>query len=287
MSGNRKKLIAFNYFGGKFTYVDEIVSYFPSHQHFVDVFCGSMAVTLNKPYSQVDTANDIHQEVINFFRILRNKPVELLTLLKLTPVSRDEFNSCFDTSEAIDELERARRFYVRMQQCFFNLGLGSGNKGWHFVTKGSEALHGETVSKWHNAIRKMGPIIDKLTHIQIDNKDFRILMPQVDGPDTLLYQDPPYPEESRASKNDYQFEFTNNDHIDLADLNKKALSKVMISSYDCALMNELYPPHLWKKIKLKQKMNNIRASKVQECIWVNYEPPVQLSLFQNKELACI
>lgn len=41
MSGNSSKMIALNYFGGKFTIVDKLIEYFPSHIHFVDCFCGT------------------------------------------------------------------------------------------------------------------------------------------------------------------------------------------------------------------------------------------------------
>lgn len=279
MSGNKKKLIAFNYFGGKFTYVDEITQYFPTHNHFVDVFGGSMAVTLNKPYSQVDTYNDLNGDIVNFFRVLRNRSHELIEQLLLTPIARDEFDCCFEP--AADELERARRFYVLVRQSFFGLAVQRVNKGWHFVSKSSEAFHGETVSKWHNAIEKLWPVIDRLTHIQIENKCFRTLIPDVDHPTTLLYQDPPYPLESRASTNDYKHDFTNNDHIDLAELNNRAQSKIMVSGYECGLMKELYANDKWQMIRLKQRMNNIRTGKVQECIWINFPPPSQLTLFHQ------
>ena len=44
MSGNRNKLIAFNYFGGKFTWLEYLYTNFPrDFTHLVDLFAGSMA----------------------------------------------------------------------------------------------------------------------------------------------------------------------------------------------------------------------------------------------------
>ena len=79
MSGNSNKLIAINYFGGKFTLADKLQMFFPTHTHFIDVFMGSMAVTLNKYPSKIETVNDINGEIINFFKVLRDNPYELYT----------------------------------------------------------------------------------------------------------------------------------------------------------------------------------------------------------------
>lgn len=281
MSGNSKKLIAFNYFGGKFTWVDQIYPYFPEHVHFVDVFCGSLAVTLNKPFSQIDTANDINSEVVNFFRVLRDQPEELIFLLKLTPVSREEYNNCWQGSSDIEitDLEKARRFFVRVRQSFYGLGIQRKNKGWHLAKTVNRCKKAETVSKWYNGIDKLYAIMDRLLNIQFEHQCYSELIPKIDFPGAFFFLDPPYPEESRSSKNDYKYDFKDSDHEDLANLSHSIDGKAMICSYDCDIMNDLY--HDWIKITFPVKLNNIRSKKVQECIWMNYDPPaVQTSLFE-------
>lgn len=43
MSGNQNKLIAFNYFGGKFTWLEHLYAAFPTgFTYLVDLFAGSM-----------------------------------------------------------------------------------------------------------------------------------------------------------------------------------------------------------------------------------------------------
>ena len=281
-----KKLIAFNYFGGKFTWVDSILPLFPVHTHFVDVFCGSMAITLNKPLSAIDTANDINLEVVNFFRVLREQPDDLLGLLRLTPISRHEYNQSWQPHLGVEgpgfplplsDLERARRYYVRVRQSFYGLGAQRKNKGWHLTKTVSYSAGGDTVSKWRNALDKLYPVIDRLTSIQLECQDFRALIPAMDFPGAFFYCDPPYPAECRTSSNDYQYEFTDQDHAELSQLLHSIQGKAMISSYDCALMRKLYPT--WRKVIFPSKKNNIRSSVVQECVWMNYPPERgQLSL---------
>jgi DNA adenine methylase len=232
-----------------------------------------MAVILNKRPSQIDTANDKNGNVVNFFRVLRDRPDELISKLLLTPIAREEYNNCWVGSQPeywkdIDDVERARRFFVRTRQSFCGLGSQRKNKGWHLVKTISRSHAPETVSKWHNAIDKLGPIIDRLQDIQIDNQDFRQLIPKLDFKGAFFYQDPPYTEESRASKNDYDFDFKNNDHYELAEINQTLEGKVMISGYDCKMYRDLY--RHWNMVELPVKCNNLRSTPVKECIWMNY-----------------
>lgn len=44
----------------------------PAH-HYCEPFAGSAAVLLNRPPSPVETYNDLDGEVVNFFRVLREK----------------------------------------------------------------------------------------------------------------------------------------------------------------------------------------------------------------------
>ena len=268
MGENSKKLLAFNYFGGKFFWLKELYAHFPDHKHFIDLFCGSMSVTLNKPQSDIDTANDINSNIYNFFKVLRDQKKELIEKLICTPISREEYNNCWENTD--DDLENARRFYTRARQSFFGLGQQRKNKGWHLVRKNSRSNLSETISKWRGGIIQLDQISDKLSSIQLENKDFRKLIPILDYEDAFFYCDPPYPKECRGSYNDYMFEFTDHDHKDLAKILHNIKGKAMISSYECKLYDRLYKD--WTMIRLSKKANAIRSKIVQECIWINYGP---------------
>lgn len=270
MSHNSSKIIAFNYFGGKYTWCDQIYPYVHDHVHWIDVFGGSLAMTLNKPFSKIDTVNDINSQVINFFRVLRNRPEELVDALLLTPVSREEFNNSWDISDTTCELELARRFYVRVRQSFYGLGIQRQNKGWHAVKTISRAQFGETVNKWLNSIPKLFQVAEKLIHLQIENKHYKELMLDMDFPKAFFYLDPPYHPECRKSKNDYMHDFTHEDHVDLAKTANNVQGYVMLSTYDTPAIRKLYDG--WEWVKFESKSNNIRSGKVEECIVMNYKP---------------
>lgn len=283
MSGNSSKIIAFNYFGGKFTYTDDIYPYFPTDfSHMCELFAGSAAISLNykseKPL--VKTLNEINGDVTNFFLVLRDKQQELIEKLLLTPVSEQEYINCWE--ETTDEVEKARRFYVRVRQSFFGLGSQRKNKGWHMAKTKANASGGETVSRWNNAIPKLMDIAEQLaSNFQILNSCYKDAIPRVDSDSTFLYADPPYPAISRTSSNDYKHEFTDDQHIDLSERLHNIKGMAMISSYENDLYKELYKD--WTFIKLTPKLNGIRSKVQQECIWFNY--PIKSTVKFKNELS--
>lgn len=280
MSGNISKKIAFNYFGGKFSWLDYLYDYFPhSFIHLVDVFGGSFSVTLNYEKKVVKTANEINSEITNFFEVLRDHKQYLLNLLELTPCSKEEYDRCWESTHY--KIEAARRFYVRIRQSFFGLGAARKNKGWHMAKTQCNANGGETVSKWNNALPKLHYVAKELRkNLQITNYDFMDCIDKIDFDGAFFYLDPPYPYETRASKNDYAFEFTTEQHIALAKKVHSIKGLAMVSSYNSELYDKLYKD--WNKIEFPTKKNNIRSSDVQEVIWFNY--PIEQTEKYQKEL---
>ncbi len=85
------KLIAFGWYGGKFSHLNWLLPLLPTCHHYCEPFAGSAAVLLNRDPSPVETYNDIDGEVTNFFRVLRDNKEELVEKIGLTPFSREEF----------------------------------------------------------------------------------------------------------------------------------------------------------------------------------------------------
>src|SRR5579871_6388223 len=102
------------YFGSKSALAPWIVSLLPAHQHYVEPFGGSLAVLLAKPPSRHETVNDLSRDLVTFWRVLRERPEQLLRACELTPHARAEFEDAYHDTE--DDLERARRVWVRLTQ---------------------------------------------------------------------------------------------------------------------------------------------------------------------------
>ena len=79
--------------GNKTNLLPIILPVFPKEfGRYIEIFGGSGAVLLGKEPSKFEVYNDIEGELVNFFRVVKNRPAELLLELDLLPLnSREEF----------------------------------------------------------------------------------------------------------------------------------------------------------------------------------------------------
>jgi DNA adenine methylase len=263
-----KKLIAFTYFGGKFMHADFVISKLPQTKSFVEVFGGSAVIMINKPPVQIETYNDINSRVVNFFKVLRENPDKLLEQIYLTPYAREEYIYDYNHINEGDELERARKFFVTVNQSF--CGTTSRQTGWKMSTNETRANISEAISRWLSKIPNLQVIVERLRKIQITNFDFRVIFEKFDSPNTIFYCDPPYMHDVRCNNNDYEFEMSQQDHIELLNLAMSAKGKVAISGYDNELYNDLLKG-FHKSIGPVKKVTLFHSER-QEILWTNYDP---------------
>lgn len=89
------------YPGAKNRLAPWICEYIPKHDVYLEPFAGSLAVLFNKPKSHIETVNDLDGEVVNFFRIVRDRESELRRAIELTPFSRSEYEAAYEQTEDI------------------------------------------------------------------------------------------------------------------------------------------------------------------------------------------
>src|SRR6266571_6427282 len=103
---------AFGYFGSKKRLAAELCRKLPPHHAWVEMFCGSAALTLAKPRAPIEVINDVDNEIVNFFEQLRKNEKRLCRLIALTPYAREELKRARTPGVKASDLERARRFLV-------------------------------------------------------------------------------------------------------------------------------------------------------------------------------
>jgi DNA adenine methylase len=262
------RVIAFNYFGGKFNHVDWVIKHLPQTKTYIEVFGGSGVVLFNKKPSRIEAYNDINSTLYNFFYVLREHREELIEKIYFTPYSQHEYHECFINMNKGDEVERARRFFVVVNQSFN--GTYSRQTGWKMSTVKSNATIAEAVNRWLTKLPHLFTISERLKQIEILKLDFRKVFEKFDGSDTLFYCDPPYMHSTRCNNNEYEFEMSTNDHKDFLGMCNRVKGKVAISGYD----NELYNDCLkgFYKSIAKEKRDTLMHSKRREVLWMNYNP---------------
>src|ERR1039458_4795535 len=72
---------AFGYFGSKKNLAVELCSQLPPHHAWVEMFCGSAALTLAKTPAPIEIINDLDKEIVNFFEQLRHNGKKLCRLI--------------------------------------------------------------------------------------------------------------------------------------------------------------------------------------------------------------
>lgn len=278
LAPGRKKLIAFGWYGGKFSHLDWLLPLLPECHHYCEPFAGSAAVLLNRDPALVETYNDIDGEVCNFFRVLRSEKDRLLEAIALTPFSREEFAIACEVDPARAPLERARRFYVRARQVRTGLAQKASLGRWANCKNTSRAGMSGVVSRWLGGVEALADIAERLIRVQIENRPALEVIELYDSPETLFYCDPPYVHQTRGDANAYGTEMSDEEHRQLAKVLNSARGMVAISNYDCELMDALYPPSRWYKLKASPKTIHSTKDKRAEVLWTNYDPAKRCSL---------
>jgi len=265
-----RKLIAFGWYGGKFSHLDWLLPLLPKTTHYCEPFGGSAAVLINREPSPVETYNDVHGEVVNFFRVLREQKDALVESIGLTPFSRAEFERAIaEPAAGLSELERARRFYILARQVRTGLAQKASSGRWAHCKLTSRAGMAGAVSRWLGAVEDLPLIAQRLLRVQIENEPAISVIERYDSNETLFYCDPPYPHSSRGDANAYANEMTDEQHRELAGVLRGVKGKVALSSYPCALMDELYGD--WQRVEAAERITHSVKTLRTEILWVNYD----------------
>jgi DNA adenine methylase len=271
-STRREKMIAFGYYGGKFSHLDFILPLLPeSYAHYCEPFGGSAAVLINRRPVPVETYNDLDSEVTNFFTQLRTDGEALIRQIALTPFSREELVLANAGEAGLSDLERARRFFVRARQTRTGLAQTSSEGRWAHCVLTSRAGMAGAVSRWLGSVEGLAEIVQRLQRVQIENAPAIEVIRRYDSRGTLFYCDPPYPPESRGDAKAYGHEMSDSEHEELARELHKVEGAVALSGYRCDLMDELYAD--WSRIDAPAQLCNSSKGTRIESLWLNYALP--------------
>jgi DNA adenine methylase len=238
---------------------------------YLEPFFGSGAVFFNKPPSKVETINDIDGQVVNLFRVIRERPEELARLVGWTPWVREEYYASFEETE--DPVERERRFLVRAWQA--RASDLSKKVGWRHERQGKQGRNAGKV--WDGLPERILRAAERLKQAQIENQDALILIERYRLPEVLIYADPPYPRSTR-SNDFYTHEMTDADHLELLDALDKHPGPVLLSGYACPLYDDRLKH--WDRKTARAIVEGGRER--QEVLWLNPVAVERLGAVQQR-----
>lgn len=235
------------YHGGKWKLAPWIISHFPEHRIYTEVYGGAASVLLRKPRSYSEVYNDLDGEIVNMFRVLRNpsQARELMRQVALTPYARQEFEESYILAD--DPIEQARRTLFRFCAAFAT----AAQKDYKTGFRANVTRSGTTpVMDWSNIGKVIEPVIGRLRGVVIENRPALDVLRQYDDTRALHYVDPPYMLETRGERcagKVYTHEMTDGDHRDLGQTLQELKGMVIVSGYACDLYDlELYPG--WQRV---------------------------------------
>src|SRR5205085_2408495 len=150
------------YHGGKWRLAPWIIGHFPAHVTYCEPYGGGMSVLLRMKRSTVEIYNDLDRDVVTFFKVLRERTNDMVRAIELTPYSRSELDLAYQPRE--DELERARRFYIRAWQAR-GKPTGQWRSGWRYETRNHR---GSRFTDDWNSLDRLWKIAVRLKEVQIE-----------------------------------------------------------------------------------------------------------------------
>lgn len=85
-----------HYPGSKRSMADWIISCMPKHSTYLKPFFSSGTVVFNKKASNIETINDIDEQIVNLFRVVRIQAEELARLIYFIPLSWQEYYGLYE-----------------------------------------------------------------------------------------------------------------------------------------------------------------------------------------------
>ena len=216
-----------NYTGGKSKLAKRIISRFPAHTCYCEVFCGAAWVFFGKQPSKVEVLNDRDGEVINLFRVVQNHYEEFIRQFKYYVVSRKLFEIIRRQDPfTLTDIQRAVKCFYIMKTSFAGKLIGptfgyatTGRSGFNILDLEEKILE----MHW------------RLAGVYIENLDYKDCIERYDRPHTLFYLDPPY-----YGTKDYRHNMVDQDYVDLAAILGGVKGRFILSLGDHERIREIF-----------------------------------------------
>lgn len=234
----------------------------------MEPFGGAASVLLAKPVAHLEVYNDLDDDIVNFFAVVRDPALRarLVEACTLTPYARAEFERAYEHAD--DPVERARRTAVRAAMGFGSAGATKGRTGFRID---STRPRQTVVTDWATYPPALAAIGERMTMVMIESRHAHQVMQSFDSPETLHFVDPPYLPETRVlngSQRYYRHELDADQHAELLDFLQGLQGMVVLSGYP----SQLYTERLagWEMRTTRARIAANRGTGIRtEAVWLN------------------
>lgn len=233
--------------GGKSRLSRTIVEMMPEHKTYVEVFGGAGWVLFKKTPSRAEVINDVNDDLVNLYRILKFHFDAFLAEFEHQLFSRTIFNEMRKNECGLTDIQRAANFYYLLRSAFSCQLDGSF----------SYSRDRKTSLKLGDELREhLGSIHDRLQNVVIENASYDYVIKRMDAPETLFYLDPPYWD----CENDYgEGIWSKQDFYNLKEQLDNIQGKFILSLNDTPEVRELFKDYKFEQKKIRWSVNNKAA----------------------------
>ena len=222
----------FRYAGGKFYARNLILEHLKPHQTYVEPFAGGGSIFFAKTKAQSNWLNDIDNELVNTYLVIRDKPKELIEALEGEQATKERRAFYKNEFKPQNDLERAQRWFYLNRTSYSGI-MNMKNCYWGYGDK-----YSMRPENWGNNILRTS---QKLQDVQLTNLDFEAVIDMIEEESKVfVFLDPPYFNADQDKF--YSFSFKNHDHFRLAEVLKRNAHKFnfMLTYDNSPEIRELY-----------------------------------------------
>jgi DNA adenine methylase len=196
----------FRYAGGKFYARKLILEHIKPHNFYIEPFAGGGSIFFAKSKAQNNWLNDVDLELINCYRIIKDRPQELIESLLSEKALKERH--AFYKHEFIpqNDLERAQRWFYLNRTSYSGI-MNMKNCYWGYGDK-----YSMRPENWANNINRTA---NKLKNVKLSSFDFEELLDNLPSNQNIfMFIDPPYYNADQDKF--YTHSFNKDDHYRLS-----------------------------------------------------------------------
>lgn len=230
--------------GGKQKLLKHLLPLIKPHTTYVEVFGGGLAMFLAKEPSYNEVINDVHGDLVKFYRCCKYHVDALLDELDMVLNSRREFED-YCAQPGLTEIQRAARWFIRNKLSF-------AGHGENFAIARTQPLGSRA-----QRLMQIQSLNRRLDRTCIEERSWDKILPSYDHEETLFFLDPPYPEDGGKNYGGWD-EVTVERFCTTV---KKLRGQWIFTFKDCDQVRDLMAGYSFKTIDRARGINNNSGAK--------------------------
>lgn len=226
--------------GNKRRIAQQIITHFPQHDLFIDLFFGAGGMFFSKEKAKHNIVNDYDSEVYNLFQVIMNRKEELARFWEQMPIHEDLWQYWKQNKES-DPIRKAARFL------FFS--------NFSFMGRMTTLKFDRSNTYWL-VLMRLTEVQKQLQGVQLMNCDFRDVLKRISfrkdsKKSSFIYCDPPYLETVGGN---YEG-FSKKDTLDLFELLIESDCPFAVSEFDHPFVLQIARERKLRVIQIGERQN--------------------------------